>query len=214
MIHGYAETYLSDAMNNLGDMMDYAVHDCNYEADIFFSLFISSGIAKEFGVGNPKFIAGMSGVELTCEVVFRVYDKRISIKPSENIDKSQEFWAGWVIAYYQWYSNEIFENLNKLLPFSDVLRLYPTLHEADIEKFTEVAEGIIRQKRINSETNLSRLRKARGLSQKELSEQCGVSFRMIQLYEQRQNDINKAQASTLLSLAQGLSCQMRELLEC
>ncbi len=32
----YEETYLNDAMNNLGDMLDYAVNDCGYDPEVFF----------------------------------------------------------------------------------------------------------------------------------------------------------------------------------
>ena len=41
----------------------------------------------------------------------------------------------------------------------------------------------------------------------------GVSFRTIQQYEQRQKDINKAQAETLLRLSRSLFCNMEDLLE-
>lgn len=36
---------------------------------------------------------------------------------------------------------------------------------------------------------------------------------MIQLYEQQQNDINRAQASTLLALSRSLGCAMKDLME-
>jgi len=36
---------------------------------------------------------------------------------------------------------------------------------------------------------------------------------MIQLYEQKQNDINRAQASTLLALSRTLGCTMEDLME-
>ena len=41
----------------------------------------------------------------------------------------------------------------------------------------------------------------------------GVSLRMIQLYEQKQNDINKAQVNVVLSLAKVLGCDVEDLLE-
>lgn len=213
MTHAYADTYLNDAMNNLGDMLDYAVCDCNYDADTFFSLFVSSGVATEFESGNPKFVAGMSGPELASEVIYRAFGKGLIVKPSENTDKSPEYWAGWALAYYQWYSGLRFSQIHKALTFSELLRLYPTLHEADISKFVEVAGQIIRRKKEDTETNLSRLRKARGFSQKELSRASGVSMRMIQLYEQRRNDINKAQVGALLSLSKALGCKMEDLME-
>ena len=100
------------------------------------------------------------------------------------------------------------------------MRLHPEfitlicpLHEADINKFVSVAEEVLANNKKKSETNLSRLRKARGLSQKELSEASGVALRMIQLYEQKQNDINKAKGSSLQSLAQALGCRIEDLFE-
>jgi len=41
----------------------------------------------------------------------------------------------------------------------------------------------------------------------------GVSLRMIQFYEQKQNDINKAQVTVVLSLARTLGCDVEDLLE-
>ena len=51
-------------------MVEYAVLDLGFDPDEFFGYFISSGIAEMFGGGNPKYIVGMSGVELA-ETVLR-----------------------------------------------------------------------------------------------------------------------------------------------
>ena len=72
---------------------------------------------------------------------------------------------------------------------------------------------MIQESLSEGETNLKRIRRANGFSQKRLAEVSGVSLRMIQLYEQRQNDINKAQASTLLALARVLNCRLEDLME-
>ena len=64
MMRAYNESYLDDAMQNLGDMVEYAVCDCGYDPDDFFGWFISSGVASKFEKGNPKYITGMSGFEL------------------------------------------------------------------------------------------------------------------------------------------------------
>ena len=60
-MRAYDESYLNDAMNALGEMLDYAVVDCGRDPDEFFDWFIVSGIAAQFERGNPKFVAGMSG---------------------------------------------------------------------------------------------------------------------------------------------------------
>lgn len=213
MTHAYSKSYLDDAMQNLGDMLDYAIVDCGYAPDEFFSWFISSGIAKKFEKGNPKYVAGMSGIELAREVVFLTTGsyptKERAIKDFDN----REYWAGWILAYYQWYSGLKFSDMAENgLSLSEVLSLY-ILHEADQSKLVDTANEIISRHKLDKPSNLTTIRKARGFTQGQLAEQSGVALRMIQLYEQRQNDINKAQAGTLLSLAKAVGCEMQDLME-
>jgi len=213
MIHAYSEYYLNDAMQNLGDMTDYALTDCGYDPDEFFSWFISSGISSKIESGNPKYIAGMSGVELAKEVIllttgcYPAKDMTLSRSPG------RKYWSGWILAYYQWFRGLKFaEMAENGLSLSDVLSLY-ILHEADLSKFVETADDIISRNRSASPSKLSVIRKARGFTQRQLSQQSGVALRMIQLYEQRQNDIGKAQAYTLLDLSKSLGCEIKDLLE-
>ena len=63
------------------------------------------------------------------------------------------------------------------------------------------------------ETNLKRLRMLSGLSQSELAKRSGVALRQIQLFEQRQRDINHTRAIDVLSLAREIGCKSEELLE-
>lgn len=57
------------------------------------------------------------------------------------------------------------------------------------------------------------IRKASRYMQQQLSEASGVTLRMIQLYEQRQNDINKARVDVVVSLAHALGCEVEDILE-
>ncbi|MDR2615419.1 MAG: XRE family transcriptional regulator [Oscillospiraceae bacterium] len=144
MTRAYEETYLDDAMNNLGDMLDYAVNDCGFDIEDFFSSFIVSGVADKFEHGNPKYVAGLSGPELASAVIYKTRGTRLDAPPSENTDKSPEYWAGWILAYYQWYMASRFADMHRLgLTVARVLSLYPTLHEADMSKFVDVANHII-----------------------------------------------------------------------
>ena len=63
------------------------------------------------------------------------------------------------------------------------------------------------------ECRLKKLRESRGLSQAELAKISGVSLRSIQMYEQRVNDIDKAQAQTVYKLSRVIGCAMEDLLE-
>ena len=212
-MHAYNELYLNDAMNNLGNMMEYAVYDCGYEPQEFFEEFVSSGIGEKFGKGNPRYVAGLSGVELVSEVVKKSRDKYLN-KPVTYFEfKGKEYWAGWIMAYYQWYRNMRFEDMIRNgLDMERVISMY-ILHEADVSKFVDVADEIIEKCKKDKISNLQRIRKFRGITQKKLSEESGVTLRMIQLYEQRQNDINKAQAEVVLRLANVLGCKIEDLME-
>lgn len=62
-------------------------------------------------------------------------------------------------------------------------------------------------------TKLAKKRQECGLSQSMLAKNSEVSVRMIQYYEQGQNDINKAEAQTIKKLAQALGCAMEDLID-
>ncbi len=211
-IHAYQKFYLNDAQQNLAVMFDYALRTLKYDGDQFFLYFIHSEVAQKFGHANPKYIVGMSGIELCQNVLTKIGTTRDF--PSEpKIKQGKEFWLGWVLAYYQWYSGLKFSDLQEygLVP-SEILSRY-ILHEADISKFVSVANKIILANKAATPTRLQKLRKAQELTQKQLSDLSGVSLRMIQLYEQRQNDINQASAQTINSLARALWCNFYEIME-
>lgn len=211
MMYAYNEMYLNDAMRNLGEAFDYAATVLNIPMDDFLDMFIISGIADQFGSGVPKFISGLSGTELVWEVLNRTGKKIDLPAPQTEYDYSAEYWCGWILAFYQWNTSKSFKEIKNYLPMSEIYKLYPTLHEASEEKFIDVANSILKRK--NLPTKLQTVRKAIGLSQKELSEKSGVTLRMIQQYEQRAKNINKATVSNLFALAQALGCKAEDLLE-
>ena len=56
-------------------------------------------------------------------------------------------------------------------------------------------------------------RKISGLSQKELAELSGVPLRQIQLFEQRQRDINHTRAIDVVKMSRVLGCKVEDLLQ-
>ena len=66
------------------------------------------------------------------------------------------------------------------------------MHEADLTKLEVLAAE--RMKDDTGKSALQTIRKQCGLSQAQLAKASGVSLRMIQLYEQGQRDIRKAEA--------------------
>ncbi len=212
-MRAYNELYLDDAMHCLGDMIEYAVCDLGYDPDEFFNWFIVSRLAAEFEKGNPKYIAGMSGFELAAAVLHAVGICFTFKEPSYYVEKGREYWAGWILAYYQWYTGKRFEAIVKDgLPLSAIFSLY-ILHEADVSKFVDTADEIILRHQQNRKSRLHIIRKKRGYTQQQLSDASGVTLRMIQLYEQKQNDINKAQVQVVLNLSKALGCEIEDLLE-
>ena len=100
---------------------------------------------------------------------------------------------------------------SKVLSIEDLQQMYFPLHEADISKFADIVDAKVRE--YFAETNLKRIRTLYGCTQAELAKRSNVSLRSIQMYEQRNKDINKASAETALILAKVLGCTMEDLLE-
>lgn len=211
MTHAYAESYLNDAMENLGEAFDYAVNACMIDIETFIGLFISSGYANLFGKGVPKVVSGLSGTELVMEVVNKAGTFYSFPKPQVEYDYSPEYWCGWILAYYQWKTGRTFKDIEVNLSVTEILKMYPTLHEASEDKFVDTANAIILRR--NNTTRLQRQRKQCGLTQKELSEKSGVKLRTVQQYEMKAKDINKAAVSTVLALSTVLGCRIEDLLE-
>ena len=211
MTHAYRKTYLHNAARNFGNMMGYAINDCGIDGCMFLHMFISSGLAHQFEHGNPKVVAGMSGVDLATEAIMKTTGDAPKAVPSRTDYQTSEYWGGWALAHYQWYTARSFSSILRFMPFSDILNMYYTLHEADITKFYETAGEIYTRAR--PQTNLKRIREATGLSQSKLSDEAGVSLRSVQMYEQRNKDINKAQALTIVKIARALGCEVEDLME-
>ncbi len=211
MIHAYDNQYLDDAMQCLGEAMDYAANSCQMDMDSFLELFIGTGYAEQFAAGVPKLVSGISGTELVMDVLTKsgiTYDY-----PQAQIDYdySPQYWSGWIMAYYQWYTGRNFKEIKKHITMQEIEKLYPTLHEASEAKFVDTLNRIIKKK--NPPTRLQAQRKIIGYSQRELAEKVGVNLRTLQQYEIRAKDINKAAGATLLALSKVLGCRVEDLLE-
>lgn len=211
MIHAYQEIYLSKAQSVLGDAFDYAINTCGITGNDFVKLFTVSSVSKRMENGEPAYLAGKSGIEIVVEIVAETKNQELQIEPQEHFGRSKEYWIGWALAYYQWYSNRKYNDIFRVIPFENLQRMYYTLHEADITKFADIADS--RMKEFFCETNLKRIRTAYGFTQAELAERSGVSIRSIQMYEQRNKNINKASADTMYRLAKVLGCTMEDLIE-
>ena len=211
MMRAYDEIYLDDAMDNLGEAFDYAVNCCGLELEEFLDMFLSGRLADQFGRGVPRYVCGMSGTELAVDVLIRAGGKEYILEQAAAYDRSPEYWCGWILAYYQWYTGRSFQDILSHISAEELLQMYPTLHEAPEEKFVDVLNARIARQ--NSPTRLQVLRRAAYYSQAALAKESGVGLRMIQQYEQRARDINQASAANLLALARTLGCRIEDLME-
>ena len=211
MTHAYQEIYLSKAQAALGDAFDYAVNTCGIPGSDFVKMYVASSISKRMENGEPACLAGKSGIEIAREVILETTRKEIQIAQQDTFGRSKEYWSGWAVAYYQWYSGRKFSDIFKVITFEDLQKMYYTLHEADFSKFVDIVD--VRMKEFFPDTNLKRIRISYGCTQAELAERSGVSLRSIQMYEQRNKDINKASTETVYRLAKVLGCSIEDLIE-
>lgn len=210
-MNAYDKAYLEDAMSNLAVMLDYGSMAYG-DPELFFDRFLVSEISKQFGSGSPRYIAGMSGVELAEKVIEDTGGTPVYAE-YRTFGRNATYWAGWVLAYLQWYTGYTFKKINDSgvnIPF--LLSLYPTHHEADISKMMDTATARIAEYRKKAVNPLKRQRKSAGLTQKELAERSGVKVRMIKAYEQGYQDISKAEALSVIKLARVLNCHPEDLL--
>lgn len=207
----YSELYLSDAIKNLATAFDYAINTCKQDPDWFAKLFVQSKVATQFENGNPAIVSGKSGIELAGEILRKIYPNRALPEQTFCEERSPQYWAGWALAQYQWQSAKRFKDIFLRVSLSEIISMYPIYHEMDITKFIESMDK--RYNEVILDTKLKKIRESRQISQAELSRLSGVSLRSIQLYEQKANDIDKAQAHTLYKLSRSLGCNIEDLLE-
>ena len=211
MTHAYQEIYLSKAQAVLGEAFDYAINSCNILGKDFVKLFLASSISKRMENGEPACITGKSGIEIVIDIFLETTGQTLYIEPKVHLGRTKEYWIGWAVAYYQWCSGRSFSDIFKVLSFEDLKKMYYTLHEADITKFVDVVASKVRE--VFVDTNLKRIRSIYGCTQAELAEMSGVSLRSIQMYEQRNKNINKASVDTIYCLAKALGCTVEDLIE-
>ena len=147
MARAYKKTYLNGAMRNLAVMMDCGVRKYGYSIEEFYRKFLSCKVSRQFAAGNPRYLVGMSGAELADSVV-EAAGGTVLKENDGSYTVGAEYWAGWALAYYQWLSCRSFTYMfSKGLGINEVVAMYYPLHEADLSKFADAADGIIERNR-------------------------------------------------------------------
>ena len=183
-MNAYSEMFLNDAQYFLGELFETGVYVLNLNLEDIWMRFLFSNYSLNLGAGDPFIIFGKSG----SEAIFEISGKRKELPFI--YDRTPEFWLGWTLAYYQWEKNIPFSFITRQVSISDLLLLYKKYHEIDITHFCDEMDRIIKLALLTS-----------------------IPLRTIQQYEQRQKNINKAQANYVISLAQALNCSVRDILE-
>lgn len=209
MTRAYDIAYLDDAMTSMGAMLDYAVNRCGQDLTIFYARFLGSGISDAFSRANPKYIGGMSGIELATLVAARTGESLPKKDGLVNIG-SPEYWTGWTLAYLSWYLNVDFGSLqSRGLTVQSLHERYPVLHEADLSKAVRFATN-----RLNEASGgvlLQRARKNARLTQRQLSDKTGIPITVIRSYEQDQRSLKKAETENVLRLCRALGCRIEDI---
>lgn len=203
MIRAYNDMYLNTVKHNLAALFDIAINAEGIDADDFAQAFANSKIASGIESGVPDILAGKSATEM----LMIILDKEVNYT-TVPLDRTPEYWAGWILANAQWYLNRSFKEIISVMPFSTLISLYYPYHEADEMKTVEKIRGCF-----PSASPLKLIRKKRKLTQEQLAMLSGVNIRSIRSYEQEDNDIKKAGGETLLMLAKALDCKIEDLLE-
>ena len=209
MTRAYDIAYLDDAMTSLGAMLDYAVNACGEDLSLFYARFLGSGIANSFSRANPKYLAGMSGIELATLVAART-GEALPEKDALIDIGSPEFWTGWTLAYLSWYLNIDFGKMqSRGLTVQSLRERYSVLHEADLSKAVQFA--IKRLGETSGGELLKRARKNAMLTQQQLSDITGIPITVIRSYEQNQRSLKNAEMGNIWNICQALGCRIEEI---
>ena len=128
MMNAYSEIFVNDAMETLGEAFEYAINNLKIKGQEFLNLFSLGRIGEAFSRGEIRYISGMSGIELANKAL-KEYSFVIETKDYDlSINYPPEYWCGWILAYYQWYSGKTFSQIQKKISFQNLMNLYGVLH--------------------------------------------------------------------------------------
>lgn len=197
--------YIRNFARKFGTLLEMAYVD-KKDMNIFYYLLVRSSIIKEIENGNIKYL------NLTPNELYYEINKDKKVLKREYIPyRGSYYWAGMMLTYFVFKYDISYKEINNNITLEEVANSYYPLHEASEDKFFEFINSNLNKDK--KDTNLRIYRKLNNLSQNQLSEISGVELRSIEMYEQRRNDINKAQSITLYKLSKALGCTIEDILE-
>ena len=135
MIRAYEESYLSDAVRNLSAAFDYAINICKLDVEEFSALFLRSRLSKEFEMGNPYVISGTSGIELIQKIILEIYPNYKFPEYTMTMVSSKEYWAGYYLAQYQWFTARSFKDIFRKISLSEIITNFNAGYSNPLLKF-------------------------------------------------------------------------------
>lgn len=199
-------------METVGECFDFCLNYLKIKPSIFIDSFLKSWFTKQIEKGSDRYCFGVTGVELAKYII-----NECKLETNNKVDKeysyigyrSKEYWVGYIATYYIWAEDKTYDYLFKLVPYNELVKLYPIYHENDERRIVDY----VNKKKKNITHPLRTYREKLGLSQRDLSNISGISIRKIQSYEQHVKDINKCDAISLFKLASVLGVNMEDLLD-
>ena len=140
MTHAYSDLYIESAQQVLGDAFDFVANECEDDLSTFAVDFANSNVGVLFGRGAVRYVAGMNGAELANAVREEQGKSPYPNEPIFYLDKSPEYWVGWALAFYQWFSGRSFSQILRIISIHEFLCMYPTFHEMDIQQLIDECE--------------------------------------------------------------------------
>lgn len=142
----YDEMYLEEAAGNLGDAFDWVTNTCGGNIQDFANRFAESEISELFAKGSPKYTVGMTGAELANAVLIDLKLPIFEQEPVFFMDKSPEYWTGYILAGFQWYTSRSFKEIVQAIPMKNIIGLYHLGHEQDeLKIFNTLNEWMIQK---------------------------------------------------------------------
>lgn len=203
----YDENYVKQVKENMGDMLQYACLDNNYNPDTFFKMFLDSGLARKIEIGDIATIAGKSGIELA-DLVLVSCGLKAEFEPVWNGDYSIYYWAGYILAEYQWYTSKRFEDIWKHMSIRKLLLKYEKLHQINTMYALEEIDEMVNDK---NKIPLNQLRVAKGLTQKELAKRASMNISQIQRLEYGERKVENLTLKSAINLAKALGVSVNDI---
>lgn len=130
----YPEEFVESAQNVLGEAFDWVVNTCGDSLARFADRFAQSPVGALFEQGAPKYTMGVNGAELANAVMQSLDLAPYEQEPEFWMDKSAEYWTGYMLALYQWSKGISFRDILAQIGVDKLMGLYDLGHEQDESK--------------------------------------------------------------------------------